>query len=122
MKRPLIYICSRYNDDKEIRIEDIRRAGRYCRQLYEAGYTPIAPHIMYPQFLDSSIPVERQDFRDMAVLLLRRCSALVMCDGEPDCGMLDLIQAAQRQHILCTTLESILAVQAVIRNSKEKGE
>ncbi|HJD24353.1 MAG TPA: hypothetical protein H9694_09490 [Firmicutes bacterium] len=117
MKRPLIYVCSRYSEG-DSRLEDIRRAGRYCRQLYEAGYAPIAPHIFFPQFLDGSIPEEKQDFRDMSLLFLRRCSALILCDAEPDDGMMDLIQNAQRYHILCTTLDGLLAVQSLIRSSK----
>ena len=118
MKRPFVYVCSRYDGSKDTPIEDIRRAGRYCRQLYELGFTPIAPQILYPQFLGSAIPTEKRDFRDISMLLLRRCSALVMCDSEPDCGMLDLIQTAQRHHMLCTTLDSLLVIQAAVHHSK----
>lgn len=117
MKRPLVYVCSRYSEGAS-RLEDIRRAGRYFRQLYEAGYAPIAPHIVFPQFLDNSIPEERQDFREMSLLLLRRCSALILCDVEPVDGMVDILQNAQRLHLLCTTLDGLLAVQAIVRSSK----
>lgn len=117
MKRPLIYVCSRYSEG-DSRLEDIRRAGRYCRQLYEAGYTPIAPHILFPQFLDGSIPEEKQDFRCMSLLIMRRCSALVLCDVEPDNSMMDIIQNAQRYHIFCTTLDGMLTVQSLIHSSK----
>ena len=57
MKRPFVYVCSRYSEGDN-RIEDIRRAGRYCRQLYELGFTPIAPQFLYPQVMDSAIPEE----------------------------------------------------------------
>lgn len=117
MKRPLIYVCSRYSEG-DSRLEDIRRAGRYCRQLYELGFTPIAPHIFYPQFMDGDIPKEKRDFREMSVLLLRRCAALVMCDSEPDCGMLDIIQTAHRLHMLCTTLDGMMTLQTIVHHSK----
>ena len=54
----------------------------------------------------------------MSLLFLRRCSALILCDAEPDDGMVDLIQNAQRYHILCTTLNGLLTVQSLIRSSK----
>lgn len=124
MKRPMVYVCSHYREG-DSRLEDIRRAGRYCRQLYEAGYTPIAPSIYFPQFLDGGIPEEKQDLRHMSLLLLRRCSALVLCDKDLDEDMMDSIQDARRLHILCTTLDSILAIQAIAlqgRPQSPKGD
>ena len=38
--RPIVYICSPYAGD--------------------AGYIPIAPHLLFPQFLDDNKPKERE--------------------------------------------------------------
>ncbi len=43
-----------------------KKARSYCRKLYELGYTPIAPHLLFPQFIEDDIPSERKDGLDMA--------------------------------------------------------
>ena len=54
--RPLAYICSPYRGDEEANAE---RAREYSRQVFEAGYLPVTPHIYFSQFLSESIPEER---------------------------------------------------------------
>lgn len=117
MKRPFVYVCSRYSEGDN-RIEDIRRAGRYCRQLYELGFT-LSPRKSCTRSLwTAPSPKKSGTSAKCLCWLLRRCSALVMCDREPDCGMLELIQTAQRLHMLCTTLDSLLAIQIMVQNGK----
>ena len=55
--RPIVYICSPYAGDVEA---NIAAARRYCRYAVEAGYIPIAPHLLFPQFLNDADPNERQ--------------------------------------------------------------
>ena len=55
--RPIVYICSPYAGDIET---NTAAARRYCRFAVEAGYIPIAPHLLFPQFLNDSDPKERE--------------------------------------------------------------
>ena len=54
--RPIVYICSPYSGDME---NNIAAARRYSRFAVEQGYIPIAPHLLFPQFLDDDNPKER---------------------------------------------------------------
>lgn len=48
------------------------KAGKYCRDLYQAGYSPICPILFQGEFLDDSDTTEHKDKMDMAEELLRR--------------------------------------------------
>ena len=50
--RPIVYICSPYAGDIEV---NVAAARRYSRFAVDAGYIPIAPHLLFPQFLDGII-------------------------------------------------------------------
>jgi dienelactone hydrolase len=65
--RPFIYICSPFRGDIEANIE---RARGYCRQVFDAGYHPVCPHIYFPQFLRDSVPEEREAGMMMGETLL----------------------------------------------------
>lgn len=55
--RSIVYICSPYAGDVE---NNTAAARRYCRFAVEVGYIPIAPHLLFPQFLNDSNPKERE--------------------------------------------------------------
>lgn len=55
--RPLVYICSPYSGDVA---GNVKNARRYCRFTFEQGCIPIAPHLLFTQFLDDSNPKERE--------------------------------------------------------------
>ena len=55
--RPIVYICSPYAGDVTANVENARR---YSRFAVDAGYIPIAPHLLFPQFLSDDNPKERQ--------------------------------------------------------------
>lgn len=54
--RPLVYICSPYRGDTE---KNVEKARQYSRFAIENKAIPIAPHLLYPQFMDDSNPEER---------------------------------------------------------------
>ncbi len=119
MKRPLAYICSPLRGNYPGNTE---KARQYCRKVYEAGYTPIAPHIFFPQFLNDAIPEERKDGMDMSCQLLRRCHVLVVCGDSISDGMMNEIAMAGRLNITATTLDGILTVKAQGRTPKAVEE
>ena len=55
--RPIVYICSPFSGDVET---NVRSARRYSRFAVDKGYIPIAPHLLFPQFLDDNKPEERE--------------------------------------------------------------
>ena len=63
MKRPLAYITAPWGDNCR---ENEENAARYCRQVYDAGYSPICPMLVLSTFLKDSIPQEHKDGIDMA--------------------------------------------------------
>ena len=55
--RPIIYICSPYAGNVE---GNVAAARKYSRFAMERGYIPIAPHLLFPQFMDDNNPTERE--------------------------------------------------------------
>ena len=55
--RPIVYICSPFSGDVETNVANARRYSRYA---VDKGYIPIAPHLLFPQFLDDDNPEERE--------------------------------------------------------------
>ena len=108
MKRPLAYITAPWGENKR---ENRDTAAIYCRQVYDAGYSPICPMLMHTTFLTDSIPQEHKDGLDMARDFLRRCRVLVVCGDKVDEGMKNDIATAERLHITSTTLDGILTVK-----------
>ena len=49
--RPLIYVCSPLSGDISANQENARR---YCRSVVERGGIPLAPHLLFPQFMDDT--------------------------------------------------------------------
>lgn len=69
-----VYICSPCRGDYE---NNIQRAKEYSRAAAMKGCIPIAPHIYLTQFMDDTIPAERE----LALSFGREL--VLQCD---DCG------------------------------------
>ena len=61
MKRPLAYITAPWSNSQ---YENAENAAAYCRQVYDAGYSPICPVLFLPTFLKDEIPQEHKDGLD----------------------------------------------------------
>lgn len=68
--RPLVYICSPYSGDVA---GNVKNARRYCRFAFEQGYIPIAPHLLFTQFLDDNNPKERELGLHFGNVLMSQC-------------------------------------------------
>lgn len=53
--RPIVYICSPYAGEVE---KNVAAAQSYSRFAVDKGYIPVAPHLLFPQFLNDSNPKE----------------------------------------------------------------
>ena len=96
-------------------MENTALAAKYCREVYEAGHSPICPLLFLPLFLNGEIPQEHKDAVDMARDLLHRASVLVVCGKGSSESVKDDIAIAERLHIIATTREGIRTVQKLGR-------
>jgi hypothetical protein len=108
LKRPLAYITAAWGCCD---IENTENAAKYCRAVYEAGFSPICPILYMPLFLNDAIPEEHKSGVDMGRDLLRRSHVLVVCgDGISEEVKSD-IATAERLKITATTLDGIMTVK-----------
>ena len=91
--------------------EATEQAVKYCRAVYEAGFSPICPTLYQPLFLNDAVPEEHKSGIDMGRDLLRRSHVLVVCGHTVTEAMKNDIAVAQRLGITATTLEGILTVK-----------
>ena len=104
-KRPLAYITAPWGDNE---FENAERAAKYCRDAYEAGFSPFCPILLYPMFLREDVAQEHNDMKDMARDSLKRSTVLVVCGGTADEDVMDDIATAKRFRVATTTLDGIL--------------
>lgn len=108
MKKPMAYVTSAWSDNDA---EAKKVAIKYCRKLYEAGYTPICPRLYLPLYLKNDVPQEHKDGIDMARDMLRRSRVLVVCGDVVDANVKNDIAVAERMRITATTLDGILTIK-----------
>lgn len=116
MKRPMAYITAAWSCNE---FENTETAAKYCRKIYEAGFTPMCPLLFLPLYLDDEIPEEHKDGIDMARDMLRRSHVLVVC-GSVDESVKNDIAVAERLRITATTLDGILTVKGQGRKNEER--
>jgi hypothetical protein len=82
--KQMIFVCSPYRGDIETNTE---LARRYCRHVVDKGFIPIAPHLLFPQFMDDNNSEERELAIEMNLGILQRCSELWVFGRSPSaCG------------------------------------
>lgn len=107
MTRPLAYISAPWGEDN---LKNATDAASYCRQVYDAGYSPICPALFMPTFLKGDAPAEVKDRQEMSDELLKRCRILVVCGDTVNDEVKSNIALAKHCRIAYTTLGGILAV------------
>ena len=93
MKRPLAYITAPWSENE---FENTENAAKYCRAVYDAGFSPVCPALFLPLFLRDEIPQEHKDGIDMAREHLRRARVLVVCGSIVDESVKNDIAVAER--------------------------
>lgn len=68
--RPLVYVCSPFSGDT---LKNTENARRYSRFAFEQGRIPIAPHLLFTQFLDDHDPIEREMGMHFGNVLMSLC-------------------------------------------------
>lgn len=82
--RPIVYICSPFSGDVD---SNIMAAQRYSRFAVDKGYIPIAPHLLFPQFLDDNDPKERQLGLFFGNALMSKCAEVWVFGSTISAGM-----------------------------------
>ena len=111
MKRPFAYITAPWSENE---FENTENAAKYCRAVYDAGFSPVCPAL----FLRDEIPQEHKDGIDMAREYLRRARVLVVCGGTVNESVKNDIAVAERLRITATTLDGILTVKGQGRRNE----
>ena len=90
--RPIVYICSPYAGETE---SNIKAAQKYSRFAVNKGYIPIAPHLLYPQFLNDTDPAERKLGLFFGNALMSKCSEVWVFGERISAGMESEIKRAR---------------------------
>ena len=90
--RPIVYICSPYAGEVSKNVENARR---YSRFAVNQGYIPLAPHLLFPQFLNDRIPRERQLGLFFGTALMSKCSEVWVFGSRISSGMEEEIKRAR---------------------------
>lgn len=93
--RPIVYICSPYAGDVET---NVQKARRYCRFAVDKGYIPIAPHLLFTQFLNDDNPKERQLGIFFGNAVMSKCSEVWVFGDRISDGMEAEIKRAKRKN------------------------
>jgi hypothetical protein len=91
--RPLVFICSPLAGDVEHNLEQARR---YCRFAVTKGAIPLAPHLLFPQFMDDGDKTERNLAIFMGLVLLSKCHELWCFGNKISPGMAIELEKAKR--------------------------
>ncbi len=94
--RPLVFICSPYAGDVEA---NVRNARAYSRFAVERGYIPIAPHLLFPQYMDDNDPEERDLALFMGIALMTKCAELWAFGARVSPGMAAEIAKASTRNM-----------------------
>jgi hypothetical protein len=92
--KPLVYICSPYSGDIDI---NVKKARTFCRFALEKNCIPLAPHLLFPQFMDDDIPQERELAMFMNMVLLGKCNELWVFGDTISKGMAQEIEKAKKR-------------------------
>jgi len=92
--KPLVYICSPFSGDTE---GNIKRAQDFCRFALEKGNIPLAPHLMFPQFMDDNNEKERDLAIFMDIILMGKCQEVWVLGDVISRGMNIEIEKAKKR-------------------------
>lgn len=95
--KPLVYICSPYSGDTAT---NVKKARDFCRFAIRKNYIPLAPHLLFPQFMDDNNPKDRELAMLMNMVLLGKCNELLVFGSTISDGMAQEIEKAKKRRQL----------------------
>lgn len=94
--RPLVFICSPFAGDMEGNAE---RAREYSRFAVSKDYIPIAPHLLFPQFMEETDPAQRELGISFGLVLQGLCREMWVFGDTVSKGMAVEIEKAKERGI-----------------------
>ena len=95
--RPLVYICSPYAGDVD---RNTHRARSFCRYATEQNRIPIAPHLLFPQFLNDADEEQRALGIFMGCVLMTKCAEVWVFGNNISSGMAMEIEKAEKRGMI----------------------
>jgi len=90
---PLVYICSPYRGDVD---QNIQNARRYCAFALTQKALPVAPHLLFPQFMGNEETEETRELAlHMGLILISKCRELWFFGDTVSDGMKNEINRAR---------------------------
>ena len=89
-----IYVCSPYSGNIEFHTRYAREASR---TIFDEGHIPIAPHLLFPQFMSEE--TERDKALQMGIEILKLCDELWIFGKVISPGMEKEINEAHKLNI-----------------------
>ena len=103
--RPIVYICSPFAGDIE---KNVTATRAYSRFAVEQGYIPIAPHLLFPQFLNDNDPKERELGLFFGNAIMSKCSEIWVFGSHISPGMeAEIKRANYRLRYFTENLEEV---------------
>lgn len=94
MYRPLVFLCSPLAGNVERNIENARR---YSKFTVEQGAIPLAPHLLFPQFMDDGDRAQRELGIFFGLVLMGKCDEVWAFGGHASKGMqIEIAKARKR--------------------------
>lgn len=100
--RPIVYVCSPFSGDIA---GNIANARKYSRFAVEQGYIPIAPHLLFPQFLNDKDLKERELGLHFGNVLMSHCAEVWVFGESISAGMDAEIRRAKRKKLQTTIFQ-----------------
>ena len=92
----LVYLASPLRGDYD---RNIKKAVEYSRLVSECGVLPLAPHIIFSQWCNDTIPEQREQGLKLGLALLEKCDELWVMGNEISQGMQGEINFAREHSI-----------------------
>lgn len=94
--RPLVFICSPFAGDME---GNAARAREYCRFAVAENCIPVAPHLLFPQFMEETDPAQRRLGIFFGLVLQSKCREVWVFGRNITKGMAVEIEKAKERSL-----------------------
>lgn len=99
---PLVYICSPFSGDVE---NNVIKARTYSRYALDEGNIPIAPHLLFPQFMNDES--ERRLAMHFNYVLLGKCEEVWVFGDNISSGMAEEIKIAKKRKMKIRCIKEV---------------
>ena len=100
---PLVYICSPFSGDVE---NNVIKARTYSRYALDKGNIPIAPHLLFPQFMSDES--ERRLAMHFNYVLLGKCEEVWVFGDHISPGMAEEIKIAKKRKMKIRYIKEVV--------------